>query len=139
MKAVGVLSHLTPKAWPLVEGWIRSALERAKADCTAEDVREQLADTRMQLWLAWDGDHAKGCCITELVSTARGLCCNLVVVAGVDFKAWRPLIESIKAWAREKGCARLEASGRAGWERLVADDGWRKTRVVIEMDLQADG
>ena len=138
MKAVGVLSHVTPKAWPLIEDWVRAALKRAKADCSAEDVREQLADKRMQLWLAWDGTQAKGCCITELVHTARGMNCNLVVVAGVDFKAWRPLTEAIKEWARWKGCARLEASGRAGWERLVADDGWRKVRTTIEMDL-SDG
>lgn len=135
MKAVGVLSHLTPKAWPLIENWVSAALEKSKADCTAKDVREQLADRRMQLWLAWEGDRAKGCCVTELVNTARGRICNLVAVGGIDFAEWRALIEDIKAWARANGCVCLEASGRAGWERLVGDDGWKKVRTTIEMEL----
>lgn len=89
----------------------------------------------MQLWLAWDGDRARGCCITEIVESVRGRACNLVVVAGEDFAAWRPLTDTIKLWAKSKGCARLEAGGRAGWQRLVAGDGWKPVRTVIEMDL----
>jgi hypothetical protein len=65
-----------------------------------------------------------------------GTTCNLVVTGGVQFKRWQKLIGTIKDWAREQGCTRLEASGRAGWERAVKRDGWVKIRTTIEMDLQ---
>lgn len=133
-EAIGIPSHLTAKVWPLIEVWVVDALSRGKADQTAADVRTHLAKTTMQLWLAVD-DSCKGCCITEIVKSARGKSCNLVVVAGREFAAWQPLTETIKAWAREAGCVRLEASGRAGWERRVAGDGWTKVRTTIEMPL----
>ena len=135
MIAKPVRSTLTPKAWPLVEKWVVAALKRGKANQTAQEIRERLASRAMQLWLAWDGQKAHGCCITELENGARGKTCTLVVVDGIQFKRWQPLTETIKAWARENGCTRLEASGRPGWERMAAKDGWAKIRTTVEVRL----
>lgn len=123
------------RAWPLIADWVAAALERGKGNTLPEDVRAYLTGGTMQLWLAWADKRAKGCCITELIDGARGRTCNLVVVAGLDLVEWLPLTEQIKAWARSHGCVRLEASGRAGWERRVAKDGWKKIRTTIEMEL----
>jgi hypothetical protein len=137
MRAVGVLSHLTPKAWPLIEGWVAAALQSAKANQVPDEIREQLSKALLQLWLAWDpqAGRALGCCITEIYDTANGRTCNLVVVAGSEFERWRPLTETIKAWARANGCVRLEATGRAGWQRAVKADGWKAIRTTVEMEL----
>ena len=135
MRALGVPPARIAKAWPLVEGWIASALERGKGNVSPADVRRCLGMATMQLWLAWTGKRDKGCCITEIVSDARGKTCNLVCVAGLEFEQWQPLTEIIKDFARAHGCVRLEASGRAGWERLVKQDGWHNIRTTIEMEL----
>jgi len=135
MIARPVRSTLTPKAWPLVEKWVLAALKRGKANQTVAEIKDALATKSMQLWLAWDGERAKGCCITELYDSAQGKTCNLVVVAGIQFKRWQPLTETIKAWARENDCTRLEASGRPGWERMAAKDGWAKIRTTVEVRL----
>lgn len=135
MQAMGVPPTHALRAWSMVEGWITAALLRGKADTAPEQVREFLARDLMQLWLAWDGSRPKGCCVTEIVTGARGKVCNLVVVAGSDFAQWAPLLARIKQWARDQGCVRLEASGRAGWERHAREQGWRKVRTTIEMDL----
>jgi hypothetical protein len=135
MRAVGVAPASVPKAWPLVRGWIASALERGKGNTTPEEVQAYLSGGLMQLWLAWADKRAKGCCVTEIIDSARGRTCNLVVVAGLEFEQWLSLTEAIKNFARSHGCVRLEASGRAGWERLVKREGWHKIRTTIEMEL----
>ena len=139
MKALGIRPALTPKTWPLIERWVMDALAEGKADIAPQTVRAHLERGSMQLWLAWDGKKAQGCCITEFANSVRGKCCNLVVVAGLNFRKWRRLIETIKTWARENGCVRLEAGGREGWQRSVKSDGWRKVRTIIEMRLDGDG
>jgi len=91
----------------------------------------------MRLFLAWD-DKAKkalGCYILEFAEGERGKCCHIFLASGVNFKTWRHLIEDIKTYARAQGCARLEAGGRFGWERLLARDGWTKLKVILEMRL----
>ena len=135
MKAKAVRPELTATAWPLIEPWVVEALHNGAANDQPEGVRVALALGAMQLWLAWDDNRAHGCCITELYDSSRGKTCGLVVVAGLDFKRWRPLIGTIKQWARAEGCTRLEAAGRDGWQRYVRSDGWRKVRTVIEMSI----
>lgn len=135
MRAVAVNPEAIPKAWPLIERWVGEALVEGKADLAPAAVLAQLQRGHMQLWLAWEGKRALGCCVTELNESVRGRYCNLVAVAGLDFAKWRPLIEIIKAWAREHGCVRLQAGGREGWVRAVKADGWSRTRTVIEMEL----
>jgi len=139
MKALQVAPHLTPRAWPLIEKWVAEALAEGMADIGPAVVKQRLITGDMQLWLAWDGRKAHGCCITETFESVRGKGCNLVVVAGLNFKKWRPLTKAIKDWARGNGCVRLEAGGREGWTRYVKSDGWRKVRTVIEMRLDQDG
>src|SRR5262245_58928341 len=135
IRPVGVPPELTPRAWPLIVDWVATALRRGKGNTTPAQVLEALAGGGMQLWLAWDKGRARGCCVTELLNGARGKTCNVVVVAGERFPEWKQLTETIKAFARSQGCVRLEASGRMGWERRVAADGWRKIRTTIEMEL----
>jgi hypothetical protein len=141
MQARGVPIALVPKVWPLVVGWIAASLTAGKADIDADEVLRRLDHGSMQLWLLWDDltERAKGCLVTELCDSVRGNYCNLVVVAGYDFKSWRHCTETIKQWARARGCVRLEGGGREGWERLVKSDGWRKVRTIVEMRLDDDG
>ena len=136
VRCVGVTVRGVALAWPLIEGWVAEALQRGKADQTPDDILRFLQAGSAQLWLAWPaGGRARGCCVTELVEGARGRTCGLVVVGGEGFDDWRAALEPIKAWARAQGCVRLEASGRAGWERKLAADGWRKIRTTIEVVL----
>jgi hypothetical protein len=118
MIALSVRYDITPKAWPLIERWVADALTEGNADIAPEVVKAHVERGSMQLWLAWDDKRAHGCCVTEFAESVRGKCCNLVVVAGLDFERWRPLTATIKAWAREPGCVRLEAGGREGWTRI---------------------
>jgi hypothetical protein len=135
MRAVQLRSELIAQTWPLIERWVAAAVAKAKGNQSPAEIRAALEKGAMQLWLAWTGRNAKGCCVTELYETARGRTCGLVIVAGQDFSEWLPLTWHIREWARAQGCRRLEASGRPGWERRVRGDGWKPIRTTIEMPI----
>jgi hypothetical protein len=134
MQAVPVPSAQVAKAWPFVQRWVAEALAGGHANHAVEEVRASCERAAAQLWLAWER-RPRGVCITEIHDSVRGKTCNLVAVAGEDFGKLAPLLETIKAWARENGCVRLEATGRGGWERLVRAQGWQRIRTTIEMRL----
>jgi len=131
MRAVQVLPRQTDNAWPFVEQWVVTALSRGMADLTAADVRDHLGRGSMSLWLAWAG-RPVGCCIVEIVESARGRACNLVVVAGGRLDKWIHLEADVARWARERGCVRLTLTGRRGWARRLVRVGWGETAVTME-------
>lgn len=144
MRAVGISAAMLGKVWPIVEPWIASALKRA--DHSSEDVRAHIERGTMQLWLAWDPGRSAGagkpvgCCVTELIESPRGRCCNVVVVAGSRFdEAYSAMEPDIIRWAASWGCVRLQMTGRKGWVRKLAGHGWRQIMVTLEKAVQGDG
>ena len=137
MRLIAVRPDLVGKAWPLVETWIAKALIRGRGDVGADFVRGHLERGGMLLWLVWDDEtnRAIGCCVTELADSVRGKCCNLVVISGAQFRRWKHLVDVVKAYAKEKGCTRLESGGRIGMVRYLKTEGWRPVRTVIELEL----
>lgn len=132
MRAFLVPPAKTHHAWPHIAGWVSEALIRGNADLTPEQIAEHLDRGSMQLWLAWSSKPV-GCCITELIESVRGRCCNLVVVAGDDFRTWGHLEADVARWARDDwGCVRLSLIGRKGWARRLAGDGWHDMAVTLE-------
>lgn len=135
MQSIPVPPAKVGKAWPFIAEWVSDALARGNADQSLEDVRQQLDRGGMQLWLAWD-DRPRGVCITELIDSARGRACNIVIVAGERFGAWAHLEADIARWAREDwGCVRLSLVGRKGWTRRLAGAGWTETAVTLEKKI----
>src|SRR5262245_47569193 len=131
MKTVHVRPSAVPTAWPHVEGWIVEALRKAHADLSPHQVRHFLERGTMQLWLAWDGKPV-GCWITELIESVRGRTCNVVVLAGDRLDDWTHLEADMVKWAREWQCTRFALTGRRGWVRRLAGDGWTETAVTLE-------
>jgi hypothetical protein len=134
MRAVGVPPRLVATAWPLVERWVATALRRGNADQSPADICRHVERGTMHLWLAWaDGEpRPRGVWITEVLESARGRICNIVVLAGDKFETWHPLVDYLAEWAREYGCVRLSLVGRRGWARRLRAAGWREAAVTLE-------
>ena len=137
IRARAVPPRLLPAAWPLIEGWVATALKRANADQSPDDIRGHIERGTMQLWLAWaDGEaRPQGVWVTELLVSARGKLCNIVVLAGRAFERWHGLEAYLIEWARGQGCVRLSLVGRRGWLRRLKGTGWGEAAVVMERQI----
>lgn len=97
---------------------------------TLADVRQMVADGRLQLWPASDT-----AVLTEVVQFPRKRILNYFL-AGGNLDAISSLQPGILAWAKSHGCSQATFTGRPGWCRvLTREPGWSPGLVQFERDL----
>jgi len=100
-------------------------------DLTAQEIRESVKASRMQLWGLQDDVAVRGIALTEILG--RGSICAVIAAAGhASADLQRQVHESIAAWAKSIGCTRMRLQGRKGWLRQL---GYRQTGIVGEKSL----
>ncbi len=128
---MGIRNTEVLRYWPALEPYIELALSYSLGEYEACDVLAALEAGRMQAWaVAQDGDLL--CVVvTEVIRYPRRIVVNLLFGAGEQMTAWRPLIETLKAWALERGAHEVRVIGRPGWERALSNFGFVKAYTVL--------
>ncbi len=122
----------TEVAWPDFEP-IFQQLETYGA-LTAEQVKRNSSDGKMQVWGLQDGDKVAFVIVTEILETASGLVCSITAAIGHASVAMQErLLDEIGKWARSLGCARVRLCGRKGWLRRFPR--FMQTGIVAEWSL----
>ena len=62
----------TPQYWPQIEPWISNALSHGGVTLFPRDVYEGLMARNMKLWLAFEGEELKACCVTQVREIRKG-------------------------------------------------------------------
>lgn len=116
---------MTPfEIWQRHEAGIAEALDRCGDPASVADVAMAVADRRAQVW----GDE-RALIITQLVRPYV----HFWVATG-EMERVIELQREIRAWARGKGYTRATLTGRRGWVRALATEGWRERAVLMEVD-----
>lgn len=112
--------------------YISSALGYTGGTHTLDDVREMVADGRLQLW-----PSADSFILTEILQYPRQRIVNLFLAGGSLENGSRDIYPVVMDWAREQGCSRATFAGRPGWARtfLTREEGWSAPLVLFERDL----
>lgn len=135
MTITGVKRHELPAVLPRIREYFDSFAKRAKGEVSAEELILSVVQGRRQCWLALDGSEIKACALTRIeVNPKRTLV--LDYCAGRDRHGWRDdLVAELRAWAESLGSGRFRIVCRPGWERELKPLGFRRTHVVMEIDL----
>ena len=104
---------------PLYHRKLQRALDRQGGLYTLEDIREQLADGRMQSWV-----HNNSWAVTQISVYPRRRLLDVVAVVG-DLGDCRILNEKLVKFANEMGVDLIASYGRRGWVRLGERLGWK--------------
>jgi hypothetical protein len=121
-----VLSRVLP--------WLEKVVERSHGGNTLEGFLKQFASGLWRLWIIDDGEKLRGMLVTELDITPSGLkVCTIRVVTGEDSVSWLHLSADLEAWAKEKGCTRMETWARKGWAKRLPD--YHLTHVMLEKEI----
>jgi len=104
---------------------IEAALEYGGGTHTFEDVRDMIHKGTAQLWVGPDG-----CAVTEIIvyPRKRVLHCFL---AGGKLEQIVDMIDSAVAWGKTQGCSDLTLSGRMGWQRALAQYGFKPVLITL--------
>lgn len=109
--------------------WIEAALEHSGGSHTFDDVAELIREGKAQLWPA-----PRGCAVTEIVVYPRKRVLH-IFLAGGELSQLRDMFSDAAEWAKAQGCEAMSLSGRVGWARAMAPDGWMTQAVVMERTL----
>lgn len=127
----GVLSSHIDDIWGSVKGLVSAGLEYSDGKYTVEDVYKSLKSRDMQLWVSFN-EAIEAIGITQINIYPNKKVCVIFLVAGSYMDNWLHFSESIKAWAKERGCQSLECYGRPGWEKVL---GWEKIHTVLRENI----
>ena len=111
--------------------WIEAALEYSGGTHDFEHVVQSIIDGRMQLWPA-----PRGCAVTEVVLYPKKSVLH-VFLAGGEMDQIIEMIDSATAWGRSQGCSSMTIAGRHGWQRVLAEHGYKPVMTVLEKDFAA--
>lgn len=116
-----------------IEWHLQSFADRSRGRFTVEHFRKGIAEQHYQLWLGVE-ERIKAVALTQV--SDDGLDTVLLTqCAGEGAREWVYLVQGIVAWAKERGSGRFEAICRPGWEKYLKHFGFKKTHVVMELDV----
>jgi hypothetical protein len=104
---------------------IQEALDRCGETRTIEDVIAEVQSQHAQVW----GDE-RALIITQLV----GEYVHFFIATG-EMDAVVELSHEIMQWARDLGYTKATLTGRRGWVKALAHEGWQERAVLMERDL----
>jgi hypothetical protein len=109
--------------WPRCLPHIESAIRRSTG-WTLDKVQQELRTREALLWVVIDGPVVIGSFLTEVY----GKTAYVALLGGSRFREWRSDVTKVERWARDAGCTSIEFDGRAGWVRLMSQDGFRNSK-----------
>jgi hypothetical protein len=104
---------------------IQEALDRCGDPRTIEDVAQEILQHSAQVW----GDE-RALIITQLAFPYL----HYWIATG-EIKAVVELSHTIRAWAKALGYSKATLTGRRGWVRALAGDGWTERAVLMGREI----
>jgi len=131
----GVQSKDINNWWSAAEPYITDALEYGVGEFTTEDIKSGCKATEMQLWVIID-DTIKGAFVTRLMNYPQYKVLLILVLAGGDGDKYKKEVDALlMAFAKDKGCKRLEFFGRKGWGKYLKDLNYKENAVMFTKEI----
>jgi hypothetical protein len=109
--------------------WLDAAINKGWGTHTIEDVRQQVLDGTAQLWPA-----PRGAMVTEVVTFPRRKVMN-IFLAGGDLDQLLEMETDATEWCKGWGATGVMLHGRKGWEKVLAERGYRHLYTVLGKDF----
>jgi hypothetical protein len=139
-----VLDRIDPadldQLWPVLEPYIRSAIERGDAPTVPEAVLAKAAAGARFLWSVTQGDALLGVACSGVRRGKHGQTAFIEFVAGQGLHVWMDdALTAFEERARAAGMDAVETDeSRMGWLPALRARGYRPVRVVVQK-VFADG
>lgn len=127
--------HVTD-VWPAIRRYVEKAVKMTSGKYEPEDVLGLVTEYHYPLWIAFDDTDIKGAVITRFIDYPRKRYLFLEFCGGKDGHSWKDaMLDILRRWAKQNGCAGIEAAGRAGWKKIFEHDGYKPTLSNFELAL----
>jgi len=133
--------QITPQIRGAMVKWLTDPAELSGGRYDVMDLVRLVESGRYQVWLAIDPEMGIQGVLTTSVSTYPGAkYLTMQFIGGEDIVHWKDImLETVHNYAIQQGCVTLngtplvEFSGRRGWEKMLAPNGYVPAYTVYEL------
>ncbi len=126
------------RVWDNVSSMLKMATDRSQGRYRLKDLKEKLMSGEFQLWVVFEPGFKVVAAITSTF-TVYPQCKALhgQFLGGERLDEWKDrFCDIFDRWGRDNGCQIAEFSGRAGWAKPLAANGYREVFRVYQRDLK---
>jgi hypothetical protein len=133
----GIPSDRINEVWEECEPYIAMGNGKSRDEMSVMDIYERLSQARMQLWLIFnDNKEIVSVLTTEIIEYPQKTMCRIVTLGGKDLDIWvEEWLDTIEAWALEKGCVAMETVCRKGFIKKLERFGYENAYTVLVKEL----
>ena len=133
----GVLPKYINEVWEECEPYIAMGNGKSRDEMSVMDIYERLSQARMQLWLIFnDNKEIVSVLTTEIIEYPQKTMCRIVTLGGKDLDIWvEEWLDTIEAWALERGCVAMETVCRKGFIKKLERFGYENAYTVLVKEL----
>lgn len=127
------------RIWDRVSHMLKRASDLSFGRYRLRDIRAKLETGEFNLWIIFERDTGQ---IVAAITSAfthypQMKSLHGQFLGGDRIMEWRDkFCEVFDGWGRDNGCSKVEFTGRAGWKKMLAENGYRETYRVYEKDLK---
>ena len=116
---------------------LRRSEKYASGRYKAEDLIFDCSEGRSFLWAVTTEDAVvTAACVVEFAPYHRKIAFRIIALGGFNMKYWiDDLHGKLMQFANDGGAELMEIYGRSGWERILAKYGYKKTVILLEVNL----
>lgn len=131
-------SEIAP-LWNRVSSMLKRATDLSQGRYRLSDLRDKLMSGDFQLWIVFPRGSGEVVAAITSTFTQYPQCRALhgQFLGGERLDDWRDDFCAVfDQWGRDNGCKFVEFTGRAGWTKALADNGYREVFRVFQRDLK---
>ena len=122
--------------WSKARDVLEKSVETSKGKFKAEDIRQELKDGGLVLWLVLEGSDVVAAITSRVIEYPGRRAMALDWVGGSKMNQWLPLVlNTLQKYAKECGCMHLEGYGRKAWGKILKKYGWNPEYIAYRMEL----
>lgn len=123
--------------WPKVSRYLKLASDQSYGRYRLADIRHKLETNEHQLWIVFDEDRNIVAAITSTFTLyPQFTSLHGQFLGGERLDEWRErFCDIFDRWAKDNGCRMIEFTGRPGWAKTLAPQGYKEVFRVYQRDL----
>ena len=131
---VGIDKSKIDAYWPRVSPLLWKVIKRSERYCM-DEILNELRTGKSQLTICENGEIIELILITCIVPYANKKVLSIFMIAGLDLNYWIKFLPQVEVWGKSMGCKSVEIIGRPGWQRLLKDQKYELTDVILRKDF----
>ncbi len=139
-KYFGVLSGDVNQIWDSIKPMMDKAIKYADWKYDVEDIKQDIINRNLQLWVATMEDKPVMCLVTRIEQFPKEKAMLLFMYStmphsGKDREGIWGFKDIIFSWAKSMGCKSIYFYGRPGWEKVLDSRGFKKIYTVMRREI----